>query len=240
MDATRAQRVSVCLENLTREVQSLQARAAQAAARADALSPPRPGSPPQLKLSDSETAAVFGQRGGLRAHFGPRSGAAGVAPISTLPTKRKLVDPADVEVSQWWCSAAFSSGKQLLCPSDEGCHLVARPWSRPLGDFAAEEFLSLTSLFGGSVVTFVQSRHAFLDLPLHLPLPRLSLFSPHVMPSPPFPVCATLHPQSRSPLLPVAATLFGPPSTFPFPIFLFCTLLPIHLPSTCPSNQVPK
>jgi hypothetical protein len=39
--------------------------------------------------------------------------------------------------------------RYLLCPSAEGCHRIARPWSRPLGDFAVDEFLALTQLFGG-------------------------------------------------------------------------------------------
>ena len=37
--------------------------------------------------------------------------------------------------------------EHLLCPSTEGCHAIARPWSGPLGDFAVEEFLALYRLF---------------------------------------------------------------------------------------------
>ena len=37
--------------------------------------------------------------------------------------------------------------EHLLCPSTEGCHVLARPWSEPLADFAVEEFLALHGLF---------------------------------------------------------------------------------------------
>ena len=37
--------------------------------------------------------------------------------------------------------------EHLLCPSTEGCHVLARPWSDPLADFAVEEFLALHGLF---------------------------------------------------------------------------------------------
>jgi predicted RNA methylase len=37
--------------------------------------------------------------------------------------------------------------EHLLCPSTEGCHVLARPWCEPLGDFAVEEFLALLGLF---------------------------------------------------------------------------------------------
>jgi predicted RNA methylase len=39
--------------------------------------------------------------------------------------------------------------RYLLCPSTEGCHVIARSWSRPLGDFALDEFCSLIQLFEG-------------------------------------------------------------------------------------------
>ena len=40
-----------------------------------------------------------------------------------------------------------SMREHLLCPSTEGCHVIARPWHGPLGDFAVLEFLALYGLF---------------------------------------------------------------------------------------------
>ena len=37
----------------------------------------------------------------------------------------------------------------LLCPSDEGCQHISRPWGKPLADFGVEEFVSLVKLFDG-------------------------------------------------------------------------------------------
>ena len=37
--------------------------------------------------------------------------------------------------------------RYLLCPSEEGCR-IARPWGRPLADFAVDEFLALCKLVG--------------------------------------------------------------------------------------------
>ena len=44
-------------------------------------------------------------------------------------------------------TAQVAMREHLLCPSTEGCHVLARPWSEPLADFAVEEFLALHGLF---------------------------------------------------------------------------------------------
>ena len=139
MDAASVERVgavAAVLNSVAAELALLSTRAVRAAARADALPTPFPSPAPPRSARPAAHAATFAGRGPAQLRAPAVAGGSW-----------DDVGPAP----QWWPTAAASSGGHLLCLSDEGCHLVARPWSRPLGDFAVEEFLTPSSLLGGSV-----------------------------------------------------------------------------------------